>query len=471
MNKSKLSTFLPYLEDGTGGFMAEDNINIEELLEKAKKPAADALKLHPFYKGKMETTLKCTVRGIDDFAIWYTPGVAAPCREIYQDPEMVYQHTSKGNTIAVISDGTRVLGLGDIGPKAGLPVMEGKALLFKYLGGVDAVPIMLDTKDPDLFIETVLLLQASFGGINLEDIAQPKCFRILDELKERAEIPVWHDDQQGTATVTLAGLMNALKVVGKKKEEIQIAFIGTGASNVAISRLIYSWGVDPGKCFMVDSKGILGLHRDDIEAKQEHFKDKWRLCQQTNQEGRKGGIGEAMQGVDVVIALSKPGPDVIKPEWVQGMNSDAIVFSCANPIPEIWPWLAKEAGARIVSTGRSDFPNQVNNSLGFPGIFRGVLDVRATTITDEMCFAAAEALADQIGDDLDEDHLLPTMDDWEVFAREAAAVGMKAQEQGVAQLEKSYDELLESATKVIKRSRDLTSLMEEQGFIQAPPED
>ena len=451
--------------------MSEDNINIEELLEKAKKPAADALKLHPFYKGKMETTLKCTVRGIDDFAIWYTPGVAAPCRDIQQDPEMVYQHTSKGNTIAVISDGTRVLGLGDIGPKAGLPVMEGKALLFKYLGGVDAVPIMLDTKDPDVFIETVLLLQASFGGINLEDIAQPKCFRILDELRERAEIPVWHDDQQGTATVTLAGLMNALKVVGKNKDQIQIAFIGSGASNVAISRLVFSWGVDPGKCYMVDSKGILGTHRDDIKAKRDIFKDKWRLCQQTNQEGRQGGIAEAMQGADVVIALSKPGPDTIKPEWVQGMNSDAIVFSCANPIPEIWPWDAKEAGARIVSTGRSDFPNQVNNSLGFPGIFRGVLDVRATTITDEMCFAAAQALADQIGDDLDEEHLLPTMDDWEVFPREAAAVGMKAQEQGVARLEKTYDELLESATKVIKRSRDLTTLMEKQGFIPAPPED
>ena len=451
--------------------MSEEKINVEELLEKAKKPAADALKLHPFYKGKMETTLKCTVRNIDDFAIWYTPGVAAPCREIHQDPEMVYQHTSKGNTIAVISDGTRVLGLGDIGPKAGLPVMEGKALLFKYLGGVDAVPIMLDTKDPDVFIETVLLLQASFGGINLEDIAQPKCFRILDELRERAEIPVWHDDQQGTATVTLAGLMNALKVVQKNKEDIRIAFIGSGASNVAISRLIFSWGVDPGKCAMVDSKGILGLHRDDIEAKQEQFAKKWHLCQITNQEGRQGGIKEAMEGADVVIALSTPGPDVIKPDWVRGMNTDAIVFSCANPIPEIWPWVAKEAGARIVSTGRSDFPNQVNNSLGFPGIFRGVLDVRATTITDEMCFAAAQALADQIGDDLDEDHLLPTMDDWEVFAKEAAAVGMKAQEQGVARLERTYDELLESATKVIKRSRDLTSLMEERGFIPPPPED
>jgi len=364
-----------------------------------------------------------------------------------------------------------VLGLGDIGPKAGLPVMEGKALLFKYLGGVDAVPIMLDTKDPDVFIETVLLLQASFGGINLEDIANPKCFRILDELRERAEIPVWHDDQQGTATVTLAGLMNALKVVGKEKQDIQIAFIGTGASNVAISRLIYAWGVDPGKCRMVDSHGILGKHREDIESKKELFEDKWRLCQITNREGRKGNIPEAMQGADVVIALSKPGPDVIKPEWVQTMNLDGIVFSCANPIPEIWPWVAKKAGARVVATGRSDFPNQVNNSLGFPGIFRGTLDVRASTITDEMCFAAAEALANQIGDQLDEDHLLPTMDDWEVFAREAAAVGMKAQEQGVAGLEKTYDELFESATRVIKRSRDLTAMMEAKGFIPAPPEE
>ncbi len=449
--------------------MPDENVTLEELLEKAKKPAADALKLHPFYKGKMETTLKCTVRGIDDFAIWYTPGVAAPCRDIHQDPEMVYQHTSKGNTIAVVSDGTRVLGLGDIGAKAGLPVMEGKALLFKYLGGVDAVPIMLDTKDPEVFIETVLLLQASFGGINLEDIAQPKCFRILDELRDRAEIPVWHDDQQGTATVTLAGLMNALKVVGKDKKETSIAFIGAGASNVAISRLIYNWGVDPGKCYMVDSKGILGKHREDIEAVQEQYCDKWRLCEETNHEGRQGGIAESMKGVDVVIALSKPGPDVIQPEWVQSMNSDAIVFSCANPIPEIWPWVAKEAGARIISTGRSDFPNQINNSLGFPGIFRGTLDVRASTITDEMCFAAAEALADQIGDRLDEEHLLPTMDDWEVFPKEAAAVGMKAQEQGVAGLERSYDDLLESATQVIKRSRDLTTMMEKRGFIPAPP--
>jgi len=451
--------------------MSPKEINIDELLAKAKKPAADALKLHPFYKGKMETTLKCTVRDINDFAIWYTPGVAAPCRDIEANPEMIYHHTSKANTIAVVSDGTRVLGLGDIGAKAGLPVMEGKALLFKYLGGVDAVPIMLDTKDPDKIIETVLMLQPSFGGINLEDISQPKCFRVLDELREKCEIPVWHDDQQGTATVTLAGLMNALKVVGKKKEDIKIAFIGSGASNIAISRLIFAWGVDPAKCFMVDSKGILGMQREDLEAKKDAYPQKWKRCEITNKEGRQGGIADAMKGVDVVIALSKPGPGTIKPAWVETMNDDAIVFSCANPIPEIWPWEAKEAGARVVSTGRSDFPNQVNNSLGFPGIFRGTLDVRASTITDEMCFAAAEALANQIGDKLDEDHLLPTMDDWEVFPREAAAVGMKAQEQGVATLTKTYDELYEHAKEVIGRSRNLTEMMKKEGFIPAPPED
>jgi malate dehydrogenase (oxaloacetate-decarboxylating) len=352
-----------------------------------------------------------------------------------------------------------------------MPVMEGKALLFKYLGGVDAVPIMLDTKDPDQFVDAVMLFQHTFGGINLEDISQPKCFQILDELRERAEIPVWHDDQQGTATVTLAGLMNALKIVGKEKDQIRIAFIGTGASNVAISRLIFSWGVDPKRCIMVDSTGILGTHRGDIEAQKEAYAEKWRLCRVTNQEGRKGGIAEAMQGVDVVIALSTPGPGIIKPEWVSSMNEDGIVFACANPIPEIWPWLAKEAGARIVSTGRSDFPNQVNNSLGFPGIFRGTLDVRAATITDEMCFAAAEALAEQIGADLHEEQILPTMDDWEVFPREAAAVGMKAQEQGVARLEKSYDELFERATSIIKRSRDLTEIMKREGFIKPPPRD
>ncbi len=447
----------------------DKKVDIDALLEKAKKPAADAMKLHPFYRGKVETTLKCTVRDFNDFAIWYTPGVAAPCRDIQKNPEMVYEHTNKWNTVAVISDGTRVLGLGDIGPKAGLPVMEGKALLFKYLGGVDGVAVMLDTKDPDEIIDMVLKLQPSFGGVNLEDFSQPKCFRILDTLREKAEIPVWHDDQQGTATVTLAGLMNALKIVGKKKEDVSVTFVGSGASNVACSRLIYGWGVDPKKCRMVDSKGILGTHRDDIEKKKDEFAEKWHLCQTTNAEGRKGDIAKAFEGADVVIALSKPGPGTIKSEWVEKMNKDAILFACANPIPEIWPWEAKEAGARIVATGRSDFPNQVNNSLGFPGIFRGTLDVRAKTITDEMCFAAAEALADQIGDQLDEEHILPGMDDWEVYPKEAAAVGMMAQEQGIALLERSYDELLEHAFNIIKRSRDLTTMMMKEKFIAEAP--
>jgi malate dehydrogenase (oxaloacetate-decarboxylating) len=448
-----------------------ESVDVDELLAKAQKPSADAMKLHPFYRGKTETALKCAVRDFNDFAIWYTPGVAAPCRAIQSDSEKVYDYTNKWNTVAVISDGTRVLGLGDIGPKAGLPVMEGKALLYKYLGGVDGVAIMLDTKDPDKIIETVLMLQPSFGGVNLEDLSQPKCFRILDTLREKAEIPIWHDDQQGTATVTLAGLMNALKIVGKPKEEASITFVGSGASNVACSRLIFGWGVDPGKCTMVDSRGILGLHRGDLEKRRHEYVDKWRLCQTTNEDGRQGGIPEALEGVDVVIALSKPGPGTIKPEWVERMNEGAIVFAAANPVPEIWPWEAKEVGAAIVATGRSDFPNQVNNSLGFPGIFRGALDVRARTITDEMCFAAAEALANHIGEEMDEEHILPTMDDWEVFSHEAAAVGMKAQKQGVARIEKSYDELFEHATHIIGRSRRLTKMMMEEGFIAEAPEE
>ncbi len=448
---------------------APDLIDVEALLAKAKKPAADAMVLHPFYRGKIETTLKCAVRDFNDFAIWYTPGVAAPCRAIEEDPELVYEYTNKWNTVAVISDGTRVLGLGDIGPKAGLPVMEGKALLFKYLGGVDAVPIMLDTKDPDRFIETVLLLQPAFGGVNLEDIAQPKCFTILDRLREKAEIPVWHDDQQGTATVSVAGLMNALKLVGKRKEDVSVAFIGCGASNVATARLAFAWGIDPSHCVIVDSKGILGLHRKDLEMRRVEFSEKWHYCECTNCERREGGIPEAMEGADVVISLATPGPGVVRPEWIRRMARDPILFACANPIPEIWPWEAKQGGARIVATGRSDFPNQVNNSLGFPGIFRGTLDVRASTITDEMCLAASQALADSIGDHLDEEHVLPDMDDWNVFPREALAVALKAQEQGVARLSKDRETLFHDAFAIIERSREMTGALMEQGYIAKAP--
>jgi len=447
----------------------ESPINVDELLAKAKKPSADAMVLHPFYRGKVETALKCCVRDFNDFAIWYTPGVAAPCRAIAEDPEMVYEYTNKWNTVAVISDGTRVLGLGDIGPKAGLPVMEGKALLYKYLGGVDGVAIMLDTKDPDAIINTTMMLQPGIGGVNLEDIANPKCFYILDTLREKAEIPIWHDDQQGTATVTLAGFINALKVVNKEIGEVKIAFIGAGASNVAISRLIFNAGADPAKSIIVDSKGIMGKHRKDIELRKAEYVDKWKLCNITNVEGREGNIPDAIKGSDVVIALSRSGPGVILPEWIETMAKDAIVFACANPVPEIWPWEAKAAGAVVVATGRSDFDNQVNNSLGFPGIFRGTLDVRARTITDEMCFAAARALADHIGSNLNENQILPTMDDWEVFPREAAAVAVKAQEQGLARKQISFEDEFEQASTIIRRSRDLTHMMMKDGFIAEAP--
>ena len=437
---------------------------------RERELAAEATRLHAFYRGKMETVPKCRVRDLRDFALWYTPGVAAPCLAIQADPELAYEYTSKGNTVAVVSDGTRVLGLGDIGPAAGLPVMEGKALLYKYLGGVDAVPIVLDTRDPDELIRTVLLLSPSFGGINLEDIAQPKCFRILERLRAEAPIPVWHDDQQGTATVTLAGLLNALRVTGRDIARTRIVFVGSGAANVACARLAFGRGADPARCLMVDSRGILGRHREDVERRKDEFIEKWRLCEATNAEGRRGGIAEALQGADVLVALARPGPGVIRPEWVAGMSPRAVVFACANPVPEIWPWEARQAGAAVVASGRSDFPNQVNNSLVFPGIFRGALDVRARTISDRMCFAAAEALASAVGEKLDPEHILPTMADWEVVPQVAAAVGLEAQAEGLARLSLSREDLLARSRGLITRSRELTRAMMEQGFIPEAPE-
>jgi malate dehydrogenase (oxaloacetate-decarboxylating) len=445
------------------------SVSVEELLARAKKPSEDAMRLHPFYRGKLAVTPKCRIRDFNDFAIWYTPGVAAPCRDIEKHPEKVFEHTNKGNFVAVVSDGTRVLGLGDIGPHAALPVMEGKAILFKFLGGVDAFPICLGTKDPEEIIQACKWLEPTFGGINLEDIANPKCFYILDRLRKEMNIPVWHDDQQGTAAITLAGLINALKIVKKEKENIKIAMVGAGAANIAIARVMIASGFPPEGIMMVDTKGILHKKRNDLNNPE--TKDKWHMCEISNGEGRTGGIAEAMKGADVCLALSKPGPDTIKPEWIKAMAKDAIVFVCANPVPEIWPWEAKEAGARIVATGRSDFPNQVNNSLGFPGIFRGTLDVAAKTITDEMCIAAAYELAKCAEDKgLREDYLIPTMDEHEVFPREAAAVGMKAIEQGLARIKMTRDELYEKSSKIIQRAMDETKALMDKGLIPMPPE-
>ncbi len=432
----------------------------EALKEKAKE-------LHRRYRGKIQVFSKVPVRNLSDLSIWYTPGVAEPCKEIKEDREKVYEYTNKGNTVAVISDATRILGLGDIGPLAGLPVMEGKSLLFKHFGGVDAFPIMIDTKNPDKFIEVVKLIAPSFGGINLEDISSPKCFYILDRLRKELDIPVWHDDQQGTATVVLAAVINALKIVGKKLEDVVVASFGAGAAGFAVIRLLIEAGVDPGNIRVVElvnrEPTVLHQHMDLARL----FPYRGCLLRKTNRDNVMGGPEEALKDADILISFTRPGPGVIKKEWIAKMNDDAIVFPLANPVPEIWPDEAKEAGARIVGTGRSDFPNQINNSLGFPGIFRGALDVRATTITDSMAVAAAYELA-RVGEEegLHEDKILPTMENWDIFPREAATVAVAALEAGVARRYITWDEEYENAKEIIERSRKSLKLLMENGLIK-----
>jgi malate dehydrogenase (oxaloacetate-decarboxylating) len=445
-----------------------EKVSVDQLLKKAYEPARLAMIYHPFYEGKIEIVPKCAVWDFSAFAIWYTPGVAEPCKAINKDKELSYIHTNRWNTVGVISDGTRVLGLGDIGPEAGMPVMEGKSLLFKYLGGVDAFPLCLGTKDPDKIIETVKILQPSLGGVNLEDISQPKCFYVLDRLRKECEIPVWHDDQQGTGTIVAAGAVNAAKVVGKKPAEMKVACVGAGAANIAISRIMALSGYKFENMVMCDSKGTLHLGRCD-EVRSE-YKEKLWMCEHSNKEQVVGTVADAMKGADIVVAASKPGPGTLKPEWIKGMANDAIVFATANPIPEIWPWEALEAGAKVVATGRSDFPNQVNNSLGFPGIFRGTLDVKAKTISDTMCLAAVMELAKTAEDNgISETYIVPTMDEWDVFPREAAAVGTAAINEGIARVKASRQELYDKAAVIIKRARNQTKMLMKTKFIRPRP--
>ncbi len=442
----------------------------KELLERAKRPGKAAMAWHPFYRGKMEVIPKCRVRDFSDFGVWYTPGVAEPCNDIAAHPERVFEHTNRWNYIAVASNGTRVLGLGDIGPLAGYPVMEGKALLFKYLGGVDSTALMIDAKDPERFIDTVKAVAPTFGGINLEDIRTPDCFYILDRLRKELDIPVWHDDQQGTAAITLAGIINGLKVAGKRLPEARITLVGAGAANICLALTLMKAGASPGKIVIADSKGTLHSGRKDLETDKKNPK-KWELAQKTNSEGVAGDIAAALKGADVLVSASKPGPGTIKKEWLGGMAHNPVVFAEANPVPETWPWEAKEVGVRIFGTGRSDFPNQVNNSIGFPGIFRGTLDVRASTITDEMHIAAAHSIAKTAEEKgLREDYLVPTMDEISVFINTAVAVAEKAMEQGVAGLKRSRQDLRETAEFLITTSREKTNLMMDNGFILEPPE-
>jgi len=441
---------------------------VEELLAKAKKPSQLSPPMHKFYEGKIQVMPKCAIASPDDFAVWYTPGVAAPCREVQADRDKSFELTNRWNYVAVVSDGTRVLGLGDIGPEAAMPVMEGKALLFKYLGGVDAFPICLKTKDQEEIIRACELIEPSFGGINLEDIEKPKCFYVLEKTRERLQIPVWHDDQQGTATVILAGLINAFKTVGKKPKESLITLVGAGSANIRTAYVLIRWGMKSGNITMVDTKGVIYPGRKDITKEEDPWK--YDLAQKTNAEGRKGDISEAFKGADAVVAASKPGPGTIKKEWIATMADRSIVFACANPIPEIWPWEAREAGAHIVATGRSDFPNQVNNSLGFPAIFRGVLDVKAKTVTDDMCIAAAQELAkfaEERG--VHEEDILPRMEEWEVYPREAVACALKSIDQGVARIKPSRQELYEKALAMIQNARESLKMLMKRGLIKKPP--
>ena len=386
--------------------------------------AKESLRLHGEWKGKIEMVTRVPVKTKDDLSLAYTPGVAQPCLEIQKDINKSYELTRRWNMAAVITDGSAVLGLGDIGPEAGMPVMEGKCVLFKAFGDVDAFPICVKTKDVDEFVETVYNISGSFGGINLEDIAAPRCFEIERKLKEKCDIPIFHDDQHGTAVITLAGLTNALKVVSKKKEDVKIVTSGAGAAAIAITKLLLSAGFRD--ITMCDRKGAIYKGREGLNW------IKTEMAEVTNLSRKAGTLADMLVGADVFIGVS--APNTVTTEMVKTMNKDAIIFACANPTPEIFPDAAKAGGARVISTGRSDYPNQINNVLAFPGIFRGAFDVRASNINEEMKVAAAEALAGLVGDELSEDYIIPAAFDPRVGPAVAKAVAEAARRSGVARI-------------------------------------
>jgi malate dehydrogenase (oxaloacetate-decarboxylating) len=400
----------------------------------------EALHMHRINKGKLESKSKVEVKNAKDLSLAYSPGVAEPCKDIYESPEKVYDYTMKGNMVAVVSDGTAVLGLGNIGPEAALPVMEGKAVLFKSFAGVDAFPICLNTTDVDKIIETVKLLEPTFGGVNLEDIAAPNCFVIEERLKKETSIPVFHDDQHGTAIVTAAGLVNALKLVGKKMNEIKVVANGAGAAGIAIIKLLYRYGVRD--IIMCDTKGAI------YEGRPQGMNAvKTEVAKYTNRDNQKGTLEDVIKGADVFIGVSVAG--ALTKEMVSSMNPNSIIFAMANPDPEIMPNEAKAAGAMVVGTGRSDFPNQVNNVLAFPGIFRGALDVRATHINEKMKVAAVEAIAGLIREDeLNADYVIPGPFDPRVAPAVAAAVARAAMDTGVARLKMDPEEIKEKTKKL-----------------------
>lgn len=449
----------------------------EERLAKAQTLLLKELsiRMHRFYGGKMQTVPKAGLYGFNWFNVWYTPGVSKISTTIRDAHEESFNLSNRGNLVAVVSDSTRVLGDGNVSPSGGLGVMEGKAFLMKYLGGIDATALCIDSRneagahDPKRIIEFVRMAQPSFGAVNLEDIAQPGCFEVLDRLRETCDIPIWHDDAQGTGSVILGGLYNALKVTKRKLANAKIVLYGAGASNTCAASLIIQAGGDPANIILVDSKAPLHRKRKDVEADKSFYR-KWDLCLRTN-PGCVDSIEAAFKGADVLIACSRPGPDTIKADWVRSMAKRSICFVCANPVPEIWPHQCREAGAAVVATGRGDFPNQVNNSLGFPGILKGALLVRAKTVTDNMAIAAAKAMAkrvEQLGK-LSAECIMPLMSDADFFPEEAAEVAMQAIKDGVARVKLTRDEVRKLAAADIKASRKLAHEMMAKGFIKEPP--
>ena len=447
----------------------------QEQIAKAKTVFLKELSLtaHKYYGGKVQFLPKAGVYGFNWFNVWYTPGVSKISTTIRDDNLSSFEVSNRGNMVGVVSDSTRVLGDGDVTPPGGLGVMEGKAYLMKYLAGIDAVPLCVNSynkdgeHDPDKIIDFVKMVEPSMGAINLEDISQPNCYKVLDTLRDECDIPVWHDDAQGTGAVTVAGLINALRIVDKDISNTKIVLYGAGASNATIARLVLQAGADPENVILFDSKGALHKDRDDIKADKRFYR-KWELCEQTNPKKIKE-IEEAMKGADVLIALSKPGPDVVKPEWIKAMGTKPIVFACANPVPEIYPYAAKEAGAYITATGRGDFANQVNNSLGFPGILKGALLVRARGITDNMAIAASYSMANYAEKKgINPDYIMPKMDETDMFAYEAADVAMQAIKDGVARVETDWDTVYDRTLEDIGQTRQTTDMMMEKSYIKNP---
>lgn len=442
---------------------------------------------HSFYGGKMTMVPKAGIYGFGWFGVWYTPGVSAISTAIRDNNLRSYDLSNRSNLVAVVSDSTRVLGDGDCTPSGGLGVMEGKAFLMYYLGGVDAIALCINTHEnplshragftfdpkathrhlPEKTIDFVRMAAPSFGAVNLEDISQPNCFQVLNELQD-CGIPVWHDDAQGTACVTLAGMLSAMKLAGKDWKKAKAVFFGAGAANSTIIRLLLAEGLDPQNVIAFDVKGALHAGRDDIREDTRYF-PQWAICQRTNPK-RIEDVLEACKGADILCSLSAPGPGVVKKEWISAMGDKAIVFACANPVPEIYPHEAKEAGAFIVATGRSDFPNQVNNSMCFPGLLKGCLLVRASRVTDTMAMAAAHSLANlRQKRGADPENIMPTMDDVEVFPREAADVAAQAMADGVAQHRISPEEVFQKADRDIKSNREMVQLLMEREKIPTPP--